>query len=123
MRPPGARSIRSRLAAISSNLERVSRNQRSKICSADIGDGITCFSRTIDETLIVCSRCFIVSRSGKPPRRIDLDGSRRILTLAWNEDGGFVSLSPSVKKLAEEFAKLPGIGPKSAERLTQYILQ
>jgi len=34
-----------------------------------------------------------------------------------------VSLSPSVKKLAEEFAKLPGVGPKTADRLTHYILQ
>ena len=34
-----------------------------------------------------------------------------------------MSLSPSVKKLAEEFGKLPGIGAKSADRLTHYILQ
>jgi recombination protein RecR len=34
-----------------------------------------------------------------------------------------VSLPPSVRRLAEEFQKLPGIGPKSADRLTHYILQ
>ena len=34
-----------------------------------------------------------------------------------------MSLSPIVKKLVEEFAKLPGIGPKSADRLAHYILQ
>lgn len=30
---------------------------------------------------------------------------------------------PSVTKLSEEFARLPGIGPKTAERLTHFILQ
>lgn len=31
--------------------------------------------------------------------------------------------SPSILKLTEEFTRLPGIGPKTAERLTHYILQ
>ena len=34
-----------------------------------------------------------------------------------------MSLSPSVKKLVEEFSKLPGIGAKSADRLANYVLQ
>ncbi len=34
-----------------------------------------------------------------------------------------MSFSPSVQRLAEEFARLPGIGPKSAERLTHWVLQ
>jgi recombination protein RecR len=34
-----------------------------------------------------------------------------------------VSVSPSVKKLVEEFSKLPGIGAKSADRLANYVLQ
>ena len=31
-------------------------------------------------------------------------------------------LPKSIKKLIEEFSKLPGIGPKSAQRLTMYLL-
>jgi recombination protein RecR len=34
-----------------------------------------------------------------------------------------VSQSESVRRLTEEFTRLPGIGPKSAERLTHFILQ
>lgn len=32
-------------------------------------------------------------------------------------------ISPSVDRLSAELAKLPGIGPKTAERLTHYLLQ
>lgn len=31
--------------------------------------------------------------------------------------------SPAVQKLIDEFGRLPGIGPKSAERLATYVLQ
>lgn len=34
-----------------------------------------------------------------------------------------MSASPSVERLATEFGRLPGIGPKTAERLTHWILQ
>ena len=34
-----------------------------------------------------------------------------------------MSQSASVRRLTEEFTRLPGIGPKSAERLTHFILQ
>ena len=34
-----------------------------------------------------------------------------------------MSFGPSVQRLSEEFARLPGIGPKSAERLTHWVLQ
>lgn len=34
-----------------------------------------------------------------------------------------MSQSESVRRLTEEFTRLPGIGPKSAERLTHFILQ
>lgn len=36
---------------------------------------------------------------------------------------GTALTSPTVKTLIEEFGKLPGIGPKSAERLATYVLQ
>ncbi len=32
-------------------------------------------------------------------------------------------LPPQIKKAVEEFSKLPGIGPKSAERLTFHLLR
>ena len=35
----------------------------------------------------------------------------------------FVSLAEPVARLAEEFNKLPGIGPKNAQRLTYYLLR
>jgi len=35
----------------------------------------------------------------------------------------FVSLAKPVARLAEEFNKLPGIGPKNAQRLTYYLLR
>ncbi|MGL4463976.1 MAG: recombination mediator RecR [Planctomycetia bacterium] len=34
-----------------------------------------------------------------------------------------VNDTPSVQRLADELAKLPGIGPKTAERLTHHLLQ
>ena len=34
-----------------------------------------------------------------------------------------MSFGPTVQRLAEQFARLPGIGPKTAERLTHHILQ
>jgi recombination protein RecR len=38
-------------------------------------------------------------------------------------EGFSVRVSPVVKELMEEFGRLPGIGPKSAERLTHHLLQ
>ncbi|QDU63594.1 Recombination protein RecR [Planctomycetes bacterium Pan216] len=34
-----------------------------------------------------------------------------------------MSLTPSVERLTEELTRLPGIGPKSAERITHYLMQ
>jgi recombination protein RecR len=43
--------------------------------------------------------------------------------LAKKGNEGLVALSESLTKLVEEFAKLPGIGRKSAERLAYHILR
>ena len=38
-------------------------------------------------------------------------------------DQGFIPATEAVYKLIQEFNKLPGIGPKSAQRLTYYLLR
>ncbi len=38
-------------------------------------------------------------------------------------DSGFIPLAEPVAKLIEQFHKLPGIGPKTAQRLTYYLMK
>ena len=42
---------------------------------------------------------------------------------SYGYDGGHPSLAPPVARLIEQMSKLPGIGPKRAERLAYYVIR